>query len=59
MSDKVVRIGGIYDNDKVHQMGSVWDQKYLSPTIDTAGGGYRQPLIVVRYERYNKNKGSK
>ena len=31
---------------KIHQMGSVWDKNHLSPTIDTAQGGYRQPMIV-------------
>ena len=44
---EVVRMGGLYDEEtKKHQMGSVWDKNGLSPTIDTAQGGYRQPMIV-------------
>lgn len=44
---EVVRLGGLYDEEtKIHQMGSVWDKNALSPTIDTAQGGYRQPMIV-------------
>lgn len=26
--------------------GNVWDTEYLCPTIDTCGGGNRQPLIM-------------
>ena len=43
---EVVRIGGIYDGEKKHQMGSVYDKNGLSPTIDTCTGGNRQPIIM-------------
>lgn len=43
---EVVRIGGLYDNEKKHQMGSVYDQNGLCPTIDTCTGENRQPIIV-------------
>lgn len=44
---KCTKIGGLYDSPTVtHQAGSMWDSDGLSPTIDTAQGGNRQPFIV-------------
>lgn len=41
------RIGGIYDKEnKRHQAGSVYDKLGISPTLDTAQGGWRQPSIT-------------
>lgn len=45
---KPERIGDIFDTEKsTHQAGSIWDKEKISPTIDTAQGGYRQPLVFV------------
>ena len=42
-----IRIGNIYgDQFGTGYAGNVWDQDYVSPTIMTAQGGNRQPLIV-------------
>lgn len=43
------RIGGLFDDDKKHQAGSIWNTNALSPTLDTMQGGYRQPCIVDKY----------
>ena len=44
---KQKRIGGLFDTEKQRrQAGSIWDKEYLSPTIDTAQGGYRMPCIT-------------
>lgn len=50
------RLFGVFDKEKVnnkgnvtiqkHQAGSVWNKEKISPTLDTAQGGYRQPMIV-------------
>lgn len=40
------RLGGLWDGDTTHQAGSVWDSNGMSPTLDTAQGGGRQPHIV-------------
>ena len=41
---ETIRIGGLWDGKTKHQVGSVWDTKGLSPTIDTMlGGGQRTP----------------
>lgn len=40
------RIGGLFDDDKKHQAGSIWNTEGLSPTLDTMQGGYREPCIV-------------
>lgn len=45
-TEKVVRKYGIFDDEKgKHQAGSVYDKECLCPTLDTAQGGYRMPLI--------------
>ena len=43
----IKRIGNIYGEDKgTGFAGNVWDKDYISPTIMTAQGGNRQPMIV-------------
>ena len=43
---KQKRLGGLFDNGRRHQAGSIWDKNALSPTLDNMRGGYRQPLIT-------------
>lgn len=46
-NNKVMRVGGLYDKPgKRHQIGSIFNKDGLSPTLDTAAGGNRQPYIV-------------
>lgn len=46
-TDKVIRVCGLFDKEgQRHQAGSVYDPCGLAPTIDTSGGGYREPLII-------------
>lgn len=40
------RLGGLFDGETRHQAGSVWDKEFVSPTIDTMQGGYREPMII-------------
>lgn len=61
---KCIRIGGIFDTDKSkHQAGSVYDKEGLSPTLDVAQGGWRQPSILEdgfverKYNNFIKEKG--
>ena len=43
---EVIRLGGIFDNDKSkHQAGSIYNTEGLAPTLSTMQGGYRQPCI--------------
>ena len=44
--DDQKRLGGLWDGETKHQAGSVWDSNGMSPTLDTAQGGGRQPHIV-------------
>ena len=54
----VVRIGGIYDKKgKRHQAGSIYDSKGISPIVDTAQGGHREPLIIADRTRTYAKKG--
>lgn len=42
-----VRIGNIYDeNYGTGYAGNVWDKEGISPTLQTAQGGNRQPLVI-------------
>ena len=48
-NNKVKRITGIYDGEKRHQAGSIYNPDGLSPTLTTmADGGNKQPYILVR-----------
>jgi len=42
------RLGGLYDGETKHQAGSVWDIKYIAPTVDTMQGGNRQPCVLIK-----------
>ena len=44
--DSSKRLGGLWDGKITHQAGSVWDSNGMSPTLDTAQGGGRQPHII-------------
>lgn len=44
--DSSKRLGGLWDGKTTHQAGSVWDSNGMSPTLDTAQGGGRQPHII-------------
>lgn len=52
--DKPVRLGGVFDeeNGTRHQAGSVYDKESISPTLDTAQGGWRTPLICENEDTY-------
>lgn len=61
---KCIRIGGIFDTDKSkHQAGSIYDKEGLSPTLDVAQGGWRQPSILEdgfvekKYNEFIEEKG--
>lgn len=48
---KMKRLGNIYNpNYGTSFAGNVWSKYGLCPTLDTDGGGMRQPLIVVERE---------
>ena len=36
----------MFDDDKKHQAGSVWNKYGVAPTLDTCQGGLRQVCIV-------------
>lgn len=45
----VKRLGNVYDNKKYtgkNYAGNVWDKDSISPTINTMGGGGREPMII-------------
>ena len=45
------RLFNIYGEDRgTGFAGNVWDTEGLAPTINTMGGGNREPLIMESYE---------
>lgn len=45
-----LRLGNIYGRDKGTSFtGNVWDKTHISPTLNTAQGGNRMPLILDEY----------
>ena len=47
-----LRLGNIYGRDKGTSFaGNVWDKTHISPTLDTAQGGNRMPLILDEHPR--------
>lgn len=47
-----VRIGNVYGSQfGTGYAGNVWDKESVSPTIMTAQGGGRVPMILEVYER--------
>lgn len=55
--DDVKRLGVVFDTEKQkHQAGSVYDIDGLSPTLDTMGGGYRQPCVEESLKIKNATK---
>ena len=58
--DNVRRIAGVFDTEnKKHQAGSIYDEKCLSPTLTSGGGGNIQPHIFVNkgamFNTYNQS----
>lgn len=57
----VIQVGNIYPDTptfKNRTMGRVYDIEGLAPTINTCGGGGREPKIVVYEERDNSSNDS-
>ena len=48
-----IRLGNIYNNNHFGSSfgGTTWDIRGVSPTLETAQGGNRQPLIVVKEDK--------
>jgi hypothetical protein len=58
---EVIQVGNIYPDTptfKNRTMGRVYDIEGLAPTINTCGGGGREPKIVVYEERDNSSNDS-
>lgn len=53
---QIYRYGNIYGRNKGTSFaGNVYCINYLSPTINTCGGGNREPLIIIKHESNNNN----
>ena len=44
--DDVKRLGSIFGHEGGNYAGLVYDPRGLAPTINTAQGGYRMPLLI-------------
>ncbi len=50
MTDKVMFIGSLFEKNGPGYSGAVWDMNYIAPTINTAQGGLRMPLTIVKHK---------
>lgn len=58
---EVIQVGNIYPDTptfKNRTMGRVYDIGGLAPTINTCGGGGREPKIVVYEQQDNSSRAS-
>ena len=57
MEERAKRLFNIYGRDRgTGFAGNVWDQNCISPTVDTCGGGNRQPLIMENEQKVRIRK---
>ena len=47
MTDRTIRIGNLYGFTGGSFAGMIYSPEGLCPTINTAGGGQREPMIVT------------
>lgn len=53
---KVLRLGNIYGFDGGSYGGNVYDKSGLAPSILTAQGGNKQPIVVIGSRKRSNNK---
>ncbi len=42
------KIGNIFGATGGNYAGNVYDSDYIAPTLNTCGGGYREPMIIEK-----------
>lgn len=48
-ANKVVRVGGLYDKPgEKHQAGGIYSTQGIAATLDTMGGGNREPIVAIK-----------
>lgn len=57
--DSLVRIGNIYGFTGGSFAGMIYSPTGLCPTINTAGGGNREPMIATYEEDLHTDQGEK
>ena len=57
MSSKIIQIGNIFTRASFsnHTVGRVYSVDGLSPTLDTNGGGYHLPMIIIEETENGEN----
>lgn len=45
------KIGNLFGATGGNYAGNVYDKNYLAPAINTCQGGYREPMIIIKYEK--------
>lgn len=48
--DGIIRLGNIYGFTGGSYAGNVYSPNGMCPSINTAGGGNREPIVVIKYE---------
>ena len=48
------RLGNLFGATGGNYAGNVYDKDYLAPTINSCGGGYREPIVTGKKYRLRK-----
>lgn len=54
---RIDKVGNIFGATGGSFAGNIYNPEGLCPTINTAGGGYREPMIIEFYEGEDDAKG--
>ena len=55
-NDEVIRLGSLFGHDGGSFAGLVYDPKGIAPTVNTAQGGLRMPLIIEVENEYKQSE---
>lgn len=53
---ELIRLGNIYGFTGGSYAGNVYSHRGLCPAINTAGGGNREPIVIIKEINYEVNQ---
>lgn len=55
-TNQLIRLGNIYGFTGGSYAGNVYSHRGLCPAINTAGGGNREPIVIIKEIDYEANQ---
>lgn len=56
ITNQLIRLGNIYGFTGGSYAGNVYSHRGLCPAINTAGGGNREPIVIIKEIDYETNQ---